>query len=141
MSWSLTILVIPRLTPGSIRLRWSSRRFDRSFRKVSGVDTNIIGVQQMQKFHMRNSFTHQQTWKIQALDSTHNQVYLIACLNHVITSLVINASRSVHSPCDRCVESIIQSAVQSGHRQGELGLDLPQPAEDRGDTALHLERA
>ena len=59
--------LILRLTPGSIRLRWGRR-------KVSGVDTKIDGIQQMQKFHMTNSFIPQRTLKIQALVLTHSQV-------------------------------------------------------------------
>ena len=61
--------LILRLTPGSIRLRWGRR-------KVSGVDTKIDGIQQMQKFHMTNSFIPQRTLKIQALVLTHSQVSL-----------------------------------------------------------------
>ena len=53
--------------------------------------------------------------------------------------LVINAPRSVHSPCNGCVESVIQPHISS-EEAAEPSIFIPQPAEDRGDIALHPQR-
>ena len=64
----------------------------------------------------------------------NTQSGIIAFLNHCIPSCN-NSPRSVHSACDRGVASLIQPAVSSEHCAGEHCLHLPQPAEDRGDSA------
>ena len=68
---------------------------------------------------------------------------IIACLNHFIIYLLINPPRSVHSPCEGGVESLLRPPVCSEllptlHRSEEQYLDLSQSAEDTGDRAPDL---